>query len=244
LDEKGKPIAASENMRIIEQADGSFVRVSTRPPEGPESVPQTIPGVRSAGAATRALARKKMGISIDKMNIDLDKASKLALEGGQFKASQYEASTYGIRMSNTEKVMTGLDAEGFDRTTITLSLLNKAPELIKSGRLKRYVQAQRSFINATLRRESGAAIAQSEFDNAEAQYFPQVNDPPELLAQKKENRLVVQAAMRAEAGPAWGETMRHFDKLRGKKPSTTKKFIKVKPPSKSDQDLLDKYGIK
>lgn len=51
-------------------------------------------------------------------------------------------------------------------------------------------QAQRDFINAILRRESGAAIAPSEFANATKQYFPQPNDKPENLRQKARNRKI------------------------------------------------------
>lgn len=64
--------------------------------------------------------------------------------------------------------------------------------MIANGQLgpdyQRFDQAQRDFINATLRRESGAAIAESEFANARKQYFPQPNDTPERLAEKKKNR--------------------------------------------------------
>jgi len=49
-------------------------------------------------------------------------------------------------------------------------------------------QAQRNFINATLRRESGASISPGEFENARIQYFPQVGDSPEVIKQKELNR--------------------------------------------------------
>jgi len=49
-------------------------------------------------------------------------------------------------------------------------------------------QAQRDFINAVLRRESGAVIADSEFNNARRQYFPQIGDSQAVLKQKANNR--------------------------------------------------------
>ena len=61
-------------------------------------------------------------------------------------------------------------------------------------------QNMRNFINANLRRESGAAIAQSEFDSARAQYFPEVNDDAYTLKQKAENRAMAVATMRVGAG--------------------------------------------
>jgi len=49
-------------------------------------------------------------------------------------------------------------------------------------------QAMRNFITAKLRKESGAAIAQSEFDDARAIYFPQLGDDVVTLANKKQLR--------------------------------------------------------
>jgi hypothetical protein len=46
-------------------------------------------------------------------------------------------------------------------------------------------QAQRNFINAVLRRESGAVIGSEEFDNARKQYFPQPGDEQGTIAQKQ-----------------------------------------------------------
>ena len=62
------------------------------------------------------------------------------------------------------------------------------PYMFKSDEYKQIEQAQRDFINATLRRESGAAIAPSEFENAQLQYFPQPGDTPEVVKQKQKNR--------------------------------------------------------
>lgn len=63
-------------------------------------------------------------------------------------------------------------------------------------------QAQRDFINAVLRKESGAVIAESEFANARRQYFPQVGDSPEVIAQKAAARRAAIAGLSQAAGPA------------------------------------------
>ncbi len=57
-----------------------------------------------------------------------------------------------------------------------------------SSATQKAVQAQRDFINAVLRQESGASIAPSEFDNGVRQYFPQPGDKPSVLEQKRRNR--------------------------------------------------------
>lgn len=72
-------------------------------------------------------------------------------------------------------------------------------------------QAERNFINAVLRRESGAVISPTEFAEAAKQYFPRPGDDATTLAQKKQNRSAVQQALTQEAGSAftrYGETER------------------------------------
>lgn len=63
------------------------------------------------------------------------------------------------------------------------------------------IQAQRNFVNAILRVESGAAISQSEFDNAQRQYFPQPGDSKAVINQKRQNRVTAMQGMAREAGP-------------------------------------------
>jgi ribosomal protein L29 len=72
-----------------------------------------------------------------------------------------------------------------------------------SPEYQQFDQAQRDFINAQLRRESGAVISPEEFDNARKQYFPQSGDKPEVLAQKKANREAAINSMRTSAGAAY-----------------------------------------
>jgi hypothetical protein len=65
---------------------------------------------------------------------------------------------------------------------------------------QKFVQAQRDFINAILRRESGAVISDSEFANARQQYFQQPGDSKEVLAQKAANRLQAIQGIMGAAG--------------------------------------------
>jgi hypothetical protein len=59
-------------------------------------------------------------------------------------------------------------------------------------------QAKRDFINAILRRESGAVISDAEFANAERQYFPQLGDAKQVMEQKARNRRIAIDGMRAD----------------------------------------------
>lgn len=62
-------------------------------------------------------------------------------------------------------------------------------------------QAQRAFVNAILRQESGAAINESEFVNAKKQYFPQPGDSREVIEQKRLNRETAVRSLEVAAGP-------------------------------------------
>lgn len=64
-------------------------------------------------------------------------------------------------------------------------------------------QAQRDFVNAILRRESGAVISQQEFDNARKQYFPQAGDSPQVIQQKAKNRQTAIDGLTRSAGPKY-----------------------------------------
>lgn len=80
-----------------------------------------------------------------------------------------------------------------------------AENWLVSNDFQKFDQARRDFINAQLRRESGAVISPEEFDNANKQYFPQPGDGEDVLKQKADNRKTVVDAMGRDAGPTYGK---------------------------------------
>jgi len=94
------------------------------------------------------------------------------------------------------------DLEKTWQPTAVNSAINALPgsNFIVSAERQQFEQAKRNFINAQLRRESGAMISNEEMANADLQYFPQAGDGPEVLAQKKKNREMVIDAMITAAG--------------------------------------------
>jgi hypothetical protein len=84
---------------------------------------------------------------------------------------------------------------------------------------QRIEQAQRNFINAVLRRESGAAIGAGEFANAQKQYFPAAGDEKFTIEQKRQNRIratqgilaAVPQNMRNQIPPKSGGASGEFD---------------------------------
>jgi hypothetical protein len=67
----------------------------------------------------------------------------------------------------------------------------------------RAMDAQRAFLNALLRRESGAAISASEFDSYGKEYFPQPFDSPAQIEAKRKHRAEVIAGLAREGGKGY-----------------------------------------
>lgn len=133
------------------------------------------------------------------------KEKELALKAAQEKqlpASQYLAGTYARRVEQAEQVFDKLTEGGYSRADTSQRFAGWLPKELQSSARLANEQAERNFINSILRRESGAAIAESEFKNAEQQYFPRPGDDAETIAQKKANRLQAMAGLQAEAGKA------------------------------------------
>ncbi len=117
-------------------------------------------------------------------------------------AEQSKNASFADRARESLPVITDTSEAAMSRWQV---LLGKAPlgNSFVSPEFQLHQQSERDFINATLRRESGAAIAESEFANARQQYIPQPGDQPPVLAQKARNRETLMAGMVRDAGPAY-----------------------------------------
>lgn len=80
-----------------------------------------------------------------------------------------------------------------------------APNMLQTQDQQRYRQAQRAFTEARLRKESGAAIPVSEYENDARTYFAQPGDSPEVRAQKRAARMTVLEGLKFSSGRAYEE---------------------------------------
>lgn len=78
--------------------------------------------------------------------------------------------------------------------------LGTALNWTQSPKEQQIEQAQRDFVNAVLRQESGAAISPGEFENAKRQYFPQPGDSPDVIQQKQRNRELAVSGFATSSG--------------------------------------------
>lgn len=121
-------------------------------------------------------------------------------------SDQFKAATFARRLEEAEKQFADLQDRGFDPTSFANAAERAiVPDAALSDELKQQRQAERNFLTAQLRRESGAAISPSEFKTGEAQYFPRAGDSDERLVQKARNRQILFNGLKAEAGNAFGQ---------------------------------------
>ena len=114
---------------------------------------------------------------------------------------QGKAALYGTRSAQSDKVLTELEDK---ISTLGLSAaqgMGTAGNYLMSSEQKRVNQAQRDFVNAVLRQESGAVISDAEFANAKKQYFPTPGDDDATIKQKRANRKLAIQGFARMSGP-------------------------------------------
>jgi len=160
--------------------------------------------------ADREIARIKAdsSIKLDNAQIAKIKADMTAPpKPVDAKEYQYKANLFAQRMSNANAVLEANagTVQAYNpikykaNTALEDTTLGNAfvPATIQEQR-----QAERNFLNAVLRRESGAVIAPSGFAEGSKQYFPRPGDSDEVLQTKSQNRQIVISSLESEAGPA------------------------------------------
>jgi hypothetical protein len=170
--------------------DAETMKPLYKAPQKPESLYK--PEVSAEGKVFFIPQKPNMPILDDKGN----KVDNANLSTKPPTGEQSNAYVYSNRMESADKILNKLDGK-YDpflisiKTSGTTSLIPGGQTLANkalSASDQRAEQAQRNFINAVLRRESGAVISPSEFENASLQYFPQAGDTSEVKIQKASNR--------------------------------------------------------
>lgn len=193
-DKATKPVSVAEGGTLVNPDNGSVVYQA---PAGNKSQQEI---------AAREKVADQQGLQGDDrkffvLNGRLPTAAEKTTEG------QANAALYADRMREANRILSDpaiSEASNSARQRL-FSNVPLAGNYLVSPEYQMADQAQRDFINAVLRRESGAAIAPSEFDNARRQYFPQPGDSPAVLAQKAQNRETAIVGITRAAGPVYAK---------------------------------------
>lgn len=162
---------------------------------------------------------------------------------GPLNEGQAKALLFGSRMAVADEILNELASKGKLYPNILKQGAEGVPLVggglgmaanatLVSESQQQVEQAQRDFINAVLRRESGASIAPAEFSNARIQYFPQPGDSPEVIKQKAANRRTAIEGMKADFGDAG--MPRFLETVRGARAVRTAPKAQTKPAQGGD----------
>lgn len=120
---------------------------------------------------------------------------------GPEKQDQANAMLFGKRMQIADKLITDNEMAGTEFFNVFLKKFEDfGSRAIMPENFQIFDDARRDFVNAVLRRESGAAIAPSEFESAERQYFPVFGDSQAAIEQKRIRRKTATDLLIAASG--------------------------------------------
>lgn len=126
--------------------------------------------------------------------------------GGPMKEHESKAALFADRAATSHAALNkfetinsgvGGTVAGMGEKVIGETAMNLVPGMGDRGQ---FMNAKRAFINALLRRESGAAINQGEFASYDKEYFPQPGDNPDQINSKRLHRAEVINGLAREAG--------------------------------------------
>jgi hypothetical protein len=165
---------------------------------------------RELAAATRAEGGKPPAGYRWKPDGSLEAIAGGPAAGGADKPlteSQSNSTMFGMRAVDMDRTMKELQAGGYDPTGVGAAKdLSTAGRLttnwMASGNGQQYINAGKNFVAATLRKESGAQISESEWADGVQRYIPMPGDSPQLVQQKERNRELVKRGFSAGAGRA------------------------------------------
>lgn len=209
---ENKELFTKKEARAFEAAQADRSRALDREERDLKQISDLSLNALKNGAPSQVASQMRAAKTVeDAINIGgryIDKYDRalqqLQIENIRSQISERDAVLTGPRSAITGKPLSAEErkALGFAERTMSSSLTIDEigsqfagafsqlplPNLLKGADRQRFEQAQRNFVNAVLRRESGAVISEEEFANARLQYFPQPGDKSDVLVQKKMNR--------------------------------------------------------
>lgn len=150
---------------------------------------------------------------------------------------QGKATGFATRMINASKVIDPLDPTAASKAGVVEAVVGQKlgpyAGYFETPERQSYKQAQRDWVTANLRQESGAAIGAEEMNNEIIKYFPQPSDTPQVVEQKRRSRESAIQSMLVNAGPGAKRAGLEF------KPYEPSMVDRIKSMSAADLYMLD-----
>lgn len=121
----------------------------------------------------------------------------------QYNEAEAKSAGFADRMKAANPVIEANKSAGTSAWQQAMAATPLIGNYLVSDEYQKLDQASRDFVNAILRRESGAVINPDEFINARKQYLPQPGDSDTVLSQKKLNREAALSGVARSSGAAY-----------------------------------------
>lgn len=199
---------ANPGFDLIQDAEGAYLAVNKKNKNDITPLMMAAPAAAGAAPAAPTVPGARGAINVT----DGGRPAMVPVTGkaAALNESQGAATAFGMRMKAANDILEDLSKEGtvkgavIERTPFIGGVLGQALPSFAGGTSEtqqQFNQAKSNFITAILRKESGAAIGQDEFEREDQKYFPQINDGPKVIKQKSDARKLAIKAMAIQAGP-------------------------------------------
>jgi hypothetical protein len=123
--------------------------------------------------------------------------------------TQSNSYSFGTRMANAERNLSGIDSILSSGAEAAMSTL-PASNYMVSEEYQLAQQAAQDWVTANLRKESGAAIPPEEMAQEIKKYFPRAGDSEAVIEQKRKSRAMAYKGMKKAAG-SLGEDLEDYN---------------------------------
>lgn len=161
--------------------------------------------------------------------------------------AEKRAFNFFKRAEDAKNTLDGLDSYVAGLGLAGQAML-KVPNIFQSTEAQQYNQAKRYFIESYLRKDSGAVISPSEYEQADKNYFVQPGDTSETIARKKAAREKIIEGLKSESGKAYtdsyGENSLPTTPQQNNNISDNElEELRQAFPGMSDQELMQQAGF-
>jgi hypothetical protein len=154
------------------------------------------------------LEKEKFGFEKEKFNKEFGIREQRAGEGKEPNDTQRTTAGFALQARHALKDFENIASEGYDRSDVSSGIGSKFSNVFRTSDAVSQEQAERTFVTAVLRSESGANITEPEFERDQNKYFPRAGDSEKAIQQKAIARKTAVTALEAKAGK---QAMRQID---------------------------------
>jgi hypothetical protein len=200
-----REVDAGNKVLIVDAVTGETVREIPKglAPQAPQRASfSTVTGGDGQVYRVNSLTGQAEPVSVSGTNKPLTGAT------GGAKASEAEKSTagYASRMQKAESLLDKISITSQKPTVTELgvgAISETAANALRGSERQQALQAQKDWVRAKLRKESGAAIGNQEMADEISTYFPQVGDSPDVIEQKRQARQTATQSLITSSGKAF-----------------------------------------